>query len=172
MTRKRIKQAVIIKASVNKNNKRADVVNLTIAGVGFVTAGLQIAVGMGMVGSVAGAIPGALLIAHGTNNIIENGYYILYRDSYTGPVKFIYEGVGAQFGMSKRDADVIYTAVDISLSINGMVSYGLTVDAARLYRYLNTGPLWGLKSMGIKNMSTTCVIAGFFGGFTTIYIAK
>ncbi|CNG19955.1 DUF4225 domain-containing protein [Yersinia similis] len=169
MTRKRVKQAVIIKASVKKNNdvKRREIVSLTIAGVGFVTAGLQIVAGVGMVGSVAGTIPGALLIAHGTNNIIENGYYILYRESYTGPLKFLYEGVGAQFGLSKSDADVMYTAVDIALSINGIMSYKLTEDAARLYRYVNADLLWGLKSMGIKNMTTAEILLEIVGDINT-----
>ncbi|ABS48882.1 MULTISPECIES: DUF4225 domain-containing protein [Yersinia pseudotuberculosis complex] len=169
MTRERVKQAVIIKASVKKNNdvKRREIVSLTIAGVGFVTAGLQIVAGVGMVGSVAGTIPGALLIAHGTNNIIENGYYILYRESYTGPLKFLYEGVGAQFGLSKSDADVMYTAVDIALSINGIMSYKLTEDAARLYRYVNADLLWGLKSMGIKNMTTAEILLEIVGDINT-----
>ncbi|WP_025472217.1 DUF4225 domain-containing protein, partial [Yersinia pestis] len=103
MTRERVKQAVIIKASVKENNnvERNEVINLVFAGVGFVTAGLQIVAGVGMVGSVVGSIPGTLLILHGANNIVESGYYILYRESYTGPVKFVYEGVGAQFGLSK-----------------------------------------------------------------------
>ncbi|CRG51736.1 putative inner membrane protein [Yersinia wautersii] len=169
MTRKRVKQAVIIKASVKKNNdvKRREIVSLTIAGVGFVTAGLQIVAGVGMVGSVAGTIPGALLIAHGTNNIIENGYYILYRESYTGPLKFLYEGVGAQFGLSKSDADVMYTAVDIALSINGIMSYKLAEDVTRLYRYVNADLLWGLKSMGIKNMTTAEILLEIFGDINT-----
>ncbi|WP_145501874.1 DUF4225 domain-containing protein [Yersinia similis] len=172
MTRERVKQAVIIKASVKKNNdvKRREIVSLTIAGVGFVTAGLQIVAGVGMVGSVAGTIPGALLIAHGTNNIIENGYYILYRESYTGPLKFVYEGVGTQFGLSKSDSDVMYTAVDIALSINGIMSYKLAEDATRLYRYVNADLLWGLKSMDIKSVSSMSLMAEFFGGYTAINV--
>ncbi|WP_016673930.1 DUF4225 domain-containing protein, partial [Yersinia pestis] len=81
MTRERVKQAVIIKASVKENNnvERNEVINLVFAGVGFVTAGLQIVAGVGMVGSVVGSIPGTLLILHGANNIVESGYYILYR---------------------------------------------------------------------------------------------
>ncbi|WP_038930366.1 DUF4225 domain-containing protein, partial [Yersinia pestis] len=62
MTRERVKQAVIIKASVKENNnvERNEVINLVFAGVGFVTAGLQIVAGVGMVGSVVGSIPGTL----------------------------------------------------------------------------------------------------------------
>ncbi|AIN14692.1 putative inner membrane protein [Yersinia pseudotuberculosis] len=172
MTRERVKQAVIIKASVKKNNnvERNEVINLVFAGVGFVTAGLQIVAGIGMVGSVVGSIPGTLLILHGANNIVESGYYILYRESYTGPVKFVYEGVGAQFGLSKSDSAVMYTAVDVALSINGIMSYKLAEDATRLYRYVNADLLWGLKSMDIKNMSSMGLLAEFFGGYTAINV--
>ncbi|WP_431224509.1 DUF4225 domain-containing protein [Serratia sp. L9] len=94
-----------------------------------------------------------MLIAHGINNIVENGYFLLYRESYTGPLKFIYEGVGALFGIEKKDADVIYAFVDLSISINGLLGLRLDEDAVRLYRYIDTDLLWGLKEMGIKMMS-------------------
>ncbi|WP_016673963.1 DUF4225 domain-containing protein, partial [Yersinia pestis] len=97
-------------------------------------------------------------------------YYILYRESYTGPVKFVYEGVGAQFGLSKSDSAIMYTAVDVALSINGIMSYKLAEDATRLYRYVNADLLWGLKSMDIKNMSSMGLLAEFFGGYTAINV--
>ncbi|MCD3096380.1 DUF4225 domain-containing protein, partial [Salmonella enterica] len=87
--------------------------------------------------------------------------------SYTGPLKFLCEGVGAQFGLSKSDADVMYTAVDNALSINGIMSYKLTEDAARLYRYVNADLLWGLKSMGIKNMTTAEILLEIVGDINT-----
>ncbi|PSH11075.1 hypothetical protein B7R74_22180 [Yersinia pseudotuberculosis] len=174
MTRERVKQAVIIKASVGDKVKKYDGkidehINLTIAGVGFITAGFQIVIGVGMVGSVVGSIPGTLLILHGANNIVENGYYILYRESYTGPVKFVYEKIGEQFGISKSDSNAFYTTVDIALSVNISLGYRLSEDATRLYRYVNADLLWGLKSMGIKNMSTAEILVTLFGDFNTGY---
>ncbi|MCW7551041.1 DUF4225 domain-containing protein, partial [Photorhabdus sp. APURE] len=122
------------------------------------------------VDSGVGAALGTSLMAHGFNNIVESGYYILYRESYTGPVKFVYEGVGEKaFGMDKRDADVVYTSVDVGMSINGLLGYKLEPDSQRLYRYINADLLWGLKNQGIKMMGTEDIILEIVGDLNTIY---
>lgn len=109
--------------------------------------------GAGIAGTGAGIIPGTLLMAHGFNNVIENGYYLLYRESYTGPVRFVYRQIGSQLGLPNNNSDIIYTFVDIGLSINGLLGYRLTEDAQRLYRFINADLLWGMKNMGMKLMS-------------------
>lgn len=174
MTRQNVKQAIIVKAAVeqkakNINGRVDENIKLTIASIGFVTAGLQFVAGVGMVSTGLGITPGALMIAHGINNLVENGYYILYRKDYIGPVRFVYEGIGEQIGLSKRDSDVIYAAVDIALSVNGLLSYRLAEDATRLYRYVNADLLWGLKEMGINNMNTGEIIVEIGGDINTAY---
>ncbi|MDQ9126283.1 DUF4225 domain-containing protein [Serratia fonticola] len=173
LTRKQYRQAVVVKpivkkVSKGKNGKDVVDVDLIIAGVGFVSGSLQFVTGVGVASSGASAPFGGLLIAHGINNIVENGYFLLYRESYTGPLKFIYEGVGALVGIDKKDADVIYTVVDLSLSINSLLGVRLEEDAVRLYRYVNTDLLWGLKETGIKLMSKGEFYFEVFGDLNTI----
>jgi hypothetical protein len=173
LTRKQYRQAVVVKpivkkVSKGKNGKDVVDVDLIIAGVGFVSGSLQFVTGVGVASSGASAPFGGLLIAHGINNIVENGYFLLYRESYTGPLKFIYEGVGELVGIDKKDADVIYTVVDLSLSINSLLGVRLEDDAVRLYRYVNTDLLWGLKEMGIKLMSKGEFYFEIFGDLNTI----
>lgn len=174
MTRQNVKQAIVVKLAVDakakKLNGRIDEnIKITVASIGFVTAGLQFVAGVGMVSSGVGIAPGALMIAHGVNNFVENGYYILYRKDYTGPVRFVYEGIGEKIGLSKRDSDVVYTSVDIALSVNALLSYKLAEDATRLYRYVNADLLWGLKEMGVNNMSTGEIIVEIGGDINTAY---
>lgn len=173
LTRKQYRQAVAVKpivkkVSKGKNGKEVIDVDLIVAGVGFVSGGLQFVTGVGVASSGASAPFGGLLIAHGINNIVENGYFLLYRESYTGPLKFIYEGVGALLGVSAKDADVIYTFVDLSLSINGLFGLRLEEDAVRLYRYIDTDLLWGLKEMGIKLVSKNELYLEFMGSANTL----
>ncbi|WP_447883401.1 DUF4225 domain-containing protein [Serratia fonticola] len=173
LIRKQYRQAVVVKpivkkVSKGKNGKDVVDVDLIIAGVGFVSGSLQFVTGVGVASSGASAPFGGLLIAHGINNIVENGYFLLYRESYTGPLKFIYEGVGALVGIDKKDADVIYTVVDLSLSINSLLGVRLEEDAVRLYRYVNTDLLWGLKETGIKLMSKGEFYFEVFGDLNTI----
>lgn len=172
--RKNVKQAIVVKAVVDRKAKNLDGqvddnIKLIVASIGFVTAGLQFVAGVGMVSSGVGIAPGALMIAHGINNLVENGYYILYRKDYTGPVRFIYQGIGEQLGVSKRDSDVVYTVVDIALSLNGLLSYKLAEDATRLYRYVNADLLWGLKERGVNNMNAAEIIVEIGGDINTAY---
>lgn len=154
-----MKQVIIAKpvATEEDRNTRASEktqrINLAIASLGFVSGGLQLVAGAGIAGTGAGIIPGTLLMAHGFNNVIENGYYLLYRESYTGPVRFVYRQIGSQLGLPNNNSDIIYTFVDIGLSINGLLGYRLTEDAQRLYRFINADLLWGMKNMGMKLMS-------------------
>ncbi|TDB54151.1 DUF4225 domain-containing protein [Photorhabdus luminescens] len=173
LSQKRVRQAIVVKKKVNNENARGrndETANLIISWIGFVSGSIQLVGGFLAVDSGVGATLGASLMAHGFNNIVESGYYILYRESYTGPVKFVYEGVGEKaFGMDKRDADVVYTSVDVGMSINGLLGYKLEPDSQRLYRYINADLLWGLKNQGIKMMGTEDIILEIVGDLNTIY---
>ncbi|MCW7764576.1 DUF4225 domain-containing protein [Photorhabdus luminescens] len=173
LSQKRVRQAIVVKKKVNNENARGrndETANLIISWIGFVSGSIQLVGGFLAVDSGVGAALGASLMAHGFNNIVESGYYILYRESYTGPVKFVYEGVGEKaFGMDKRDADVVYTSVDVGMSINGLLGYKLEPDSQRLYRYINADLLWGLKNQGIKMMGTEDIILEIVGDLNTIY---
>lgn len=162
MSAKDVRQVIMVKpVSIKKAGKNVD---LFIAGMGFISGGLQVVAGVGLVETGIGG----LLIAHGVNNIIENGYYLLYREGYTGPLKFAYEGAGELFGISKQDSDVIYTFVDIALSVNGLLGCKLAEDAARLYRYVNADLLWGMKEIGYKTMSADELIVELIGDVNTV----
>ncbi|WP_445374357.1 DUF4225 domain-containing protein [Photorhabdus tasmaniensis] len=173
LSQKRVRQAIVVKKKSpdeNTKSRKDEVVNLIIAWIGFVSGSIQFLSGFITIDSLVGAAPGALLMAHGFNNIIENGHYILYRESYTGPVKFIYEGVGEKaFGMDKRNADVIYTSVDVGMSLNGLLGYKLEPDSQRLYRYINADLLDGLKRQGIEIMNYREITLEIIGDVNTVY---
>ncbi|TNH41764.1 DUF4225 domain-containing protein [Photorhabdus luminescens] len=173
LSQKRVRQAIVVKKKVNNENARGrndETANLIISWIGFVSGSIQLVGGFLAVDSGVGAALGASLMAHGFNNIVESGYYILYRESYTGPVKFVYEGVGEKaFGMDKRDADVVYTSVDVGMSINGLFGYKLEPDSQRLYRYINADLLVGLKRQGIEIMNYKELILELTGDASTVY---
>lgn len=173
LTKNLASQVVFVRPTVKEHTRSTsgrDVINVDIfiAGVGFVSGGLQIAAGVGMLGTGAGIIPGTLLIAHGINNVIENGYYLLRRESCTGPVRFIYEGIGDIFGLDSKDSDIIYTFVDVGLSLKGLFGYKLTEDAQRLYRYVSADLLWGMKKMGISLMGPGDIFIEIWGDMNTL----
>jgi hypothetical protein len=170
ISRKNARQAIIVKPqNPDEMMNRAEVIDLVIAGIGFVSGGLQFIGGVMLIDTGIGAPLGALMIAHGVNNVVENGYYVLYRESYTGPTRFVYEGVGDLFGISKKDSDVIYTATDIGMSANALLGVKLEEDIARLYRYVNADLLIGLKQQGLKSMTIYDKTAELMGDANTAY---
>lgn len=173
LTKKQMRQFVAVRpinVEHSKGDSGRDVINvdLFIAGVGFISGGLQVVAGVGMMSSGAGIVPGLLLTAHGVNNLIENGYYLLYQQSFTGPLRFVYEGVGDLFGLDTKVSDTIYTFVDVGLSLNGMFGYKLAEDAQRLYRYINADLLWGMKTMGINLMGPGDRVIEILGDTNTL----
>ncbi|MFP2513555.1 DUF4225 domain-containing protein [Buttiauxella agrestis] len=164
------RQVIIVKSILDnsKQRRKQENIDLAVAGIGFVAGGLQIASGAALIGSGVGIIPGTLLLAHGVNNVIESGYFLLFRESCTGPVRFVYEGIGEIVGLNKQKSDVIYTFVDVGISLNGLLAYKLTEEATRLYRYINADLLWGMKQMGMKIMSKKELILEVLGDTNTV----
>jgi len=138
---------------------------LIIAGVGFISGGLQMVAGMATIETGVGA----LFMAHGFNSVIENGYYILYREDFVGPVRFFYRGVAELFGVDYKKADDFYAVLDIGLSINSMLGTRLSSDAERLYRYIDADLLTGLKQNGVKLMTKGELIVEVGGDVNTVY---
>ncbi|SUW65207.1 Uncharacterised protein [Buttiauxella agrestis] len=165
------RQVIIVKPILDdsKQRRKQENIDLVVAGIGFVAGGLQIASGAALIGSGVGIIPGTLLLANGVNNVIESGCFLLFRESCTGPIRFVYEGIGEIIGLNKQASDVIYTFVDIGISLNGLLAYKLTEEATRLYRYINADLLWGMKQMGMKIMSKKELILEVLGDANTVF---
>ena len=76
---------------VEKN--QATTTTIALKQIGFVAGGAQVYGGASLcVGSLglACAAYGAPMIAHGLNNVYENGYYLLFREEQSGTVREAY----------------------------------------------------------------------------------
>lgn len=103
-------------------NNRATTTTLVLKQIGFVAGGAQVYGGASLcVGSLglACAAYGAPMIAHGLNNMYENGYYLLYREDQSGTLRDAYRYAAAKLGYGNNQADLAYGVVDISLSAYG-----------------------------------------------------
>lgn len=151
------------KMSRQKNKKKKSG-KLVVAGVGFISGGLQMAGGLFTLETGAGVV----MLAQGFNDVIENGYYILYREDYVGPVRFVYRGIGKLLGMSEKNSDALYAAVSVALSVTSMLGMRLEPDDERLYRYIDADLVVGMKTMGIKIMNSGELTFELISDFTTI----
>lgn len=147
-----------------QKNKKTKSGKLVVAGVGFISGGLQMAGGLFTLETGAGVV----MLAQGFNDVIENGYYILYREDYVGPVRFVYRGIGKLLGMSEKNSDALYATVSVALSVTSMLGMRLEPDDERLYRYIDADLVVGMKTMGIKIMNSGELTFELISDFTTI----
>ncbi|CAI1614607.1 Uncharacterised protein [Serratia ficaria] len=139
-----------------KKEKREKFSNLIMKQVGFVSGGSQIFAGIGTcalsVGIACGGV-GVPLIAQGTNNVYENGYYLLFRKNKVGSIREAYHYAANYLGYN-NEADIVYSSVDISLSGYGIFSKSLRPDSWRLFRYINSDYIRGWKQLGTVPLGT------------------
>ncbi|WP_174784899.1 DUF4225 domain-containing protein [Erwinia amylovora] len=128
---------------------------------GFIGGGGQIFSGFGICGSSMGAACAAYgmpLIAHGINNVYENGYYLIFRKDKQGYVRDGYRTVAKQLGYTSQQADTAYASVDIALSLYGLAKKSPKQDSWRLFNHINSDFIRGWQLMG--KIPLTAELAG------------
>lgn len=91
------------------------------------------------------------LMAHGANNIYENGHNLLEdRTDTEGPVRKGYQALAQSLGHEEREGNLAYSSVDLGLSAYGLSRYILKPDAWRLFRYIKTDYIRSYKGMGVS----------------------
>ncbi|WP_353739701.1 DUF4225 domain-containing protein [Yersinia nurmii] len=108
--------------------------------------------------------------AHGFNNTIENGYSLQYHEDYVGPVRFVYRGLAKQLlNIDESDADVLYSTVDISVSLNTLFGYRLEPDLQRFFIYMDADFITGLTKKGIRLMTASEIFLEIVDDYNTAY---
>lgn len=109
-------------------------------GAGFIAGVFQVAAGAAICTSPAIALCGVAglpMIAHGANNIYENGENLLTgRTDSEGWVRQGYQAVAKSMGGTPQDGNIAYGFADIGLSVYGMARMVLKTGAWRLFKYI------------------------------------
>lgn len=127
-------------------------VEIAQKGVGAIAGAFQIAAGAGICYGSVGTLclfAGAPMMAHGANNLYEDGRNLLENRSDThGPVRKIYQESAKLIGSGAPKGNIAYGAVDLGFSAYGIGRMVLKPDAWRLFRYINTDYIRAYKTMG------------------------
>lgn len=125
-------------------------------GAGTIAGAMQIITGAGVCYGSAGTlclVAGVPMMAHGANNVYENGRNLLEdRIDTEGPVRQGYQAVAKAVGYGEREGNMAYGATDIGLSAYALSRYVLKPDAWRLFRYVRADYVRSYKSMGASAM--------------------
>lgn len=150
-----------IRETENRNNRN----KLALKQVGFISGALQVAGGYGVCVGSAGALCNTLgvgLIAQGSNNMVENGHYLLFREDFNGPLRNGYRSISKNLGYGDYEADVFYNVVDLSLSAGTLISPVLKDGSWKLFYYIEDDFIASWKAMG----EIPIILEGFFDGMT------
>lgn len=135
-------------------------------GVGVIAGAFQFAAGVGICYGSAGTLcllAGAPMMAHGANNIYENGKNLWEgRKDTEGPVRKGYQEVSKMMGGGELEGNMAYGAVDLGLSVYGIRRMVLKPDAWRLFKYVKTDYIRSYKIAG-KN---TLILEGVSDSLT------
>ncbi|CAE12301.1 MULTISPECIES: DUF4225 domain-containing protein [Photorhabdus] len=159
LTANRVKQYAIIE----REKEKSSYTNLILKQIGFVGGGTQILAGYTVCKASLGlacASFGAPLMAHGYNNVVENGYYLLYRENINGGVREGYRYVANKIGLSDKDADITYATVDLVLSGYGIFRKVLKPreKSWSLFRNINSDFIRGWREMGVVSLTTEGIV--------------
>ncbi len=134
-----------------KNDK---VWHWVINGVGVVLGGMQVVAGLGVAavsfatGNVIGTGFGAMLILHGANGVVESSLNLFTgKNDAQGFLRKFYIGGAEFFGFDQRLAELAYTSMDLLLSVYGMARLIIKPQQYRLFHYLSTDYVRGIKDM-------------------------
>ncbi|WP_242685606.1 DUF4225 domain-containing protein [Photorhabdus sp. RW14-46] len=159
LTANRVKQYAIIE----REKEKSSYTNLILKQIGFVGGGTQILAGYTVCKASLGlacASFGAPLMAHGYNNVVENGYYLLYRENINGGVREGYRYVANKIGLSDKDADITYATVDLALSGYGIFKKVLKPreKSWKLFKNINSDFIRGWREMGVVSLTTEGIV--------------
>lgn len=140
--------------------------DIALKGIGVVAGSAQFMAGAGLCyGSVGLLCPffGVPLMAHGANNIYENGRNMLQGRSDTqGPVRKLYQKASSALGGTSIEGNIAYGTVDIGMSAYGLLRLRLRPDAWRLFRYVRTDYVRAYQMVS----KPALLIDGVSGGIT------
>lgn len=157
-----VRQYAYVEAVKNEKN---GVTTLLLKQVGFVGGGMQIIAGYGACAVSVGLLCSSLsvgLIAQGSNNMYENGYYLLFRENTSGYLRDGYRYTTKKLGYSDHEADMVYNFVDLTLSAGTLFNPALKPGAFKLFNYYDMDFVASWKLMN----TSAFITEGFFDGVT------
>lgn len=133
-------------------------------GAGVIAGALQVVAGAGICYGSAGTlclVAGVPMMAHGANNIYENGRDLIDGRSGTqGPIRQVYQAVAQVAGYDEKTGDIAYGTGDLLLSTYGVVRQVLKPDSWRLFRYIETDYVRAYKNASRGALTFEAIMGG------------
>ena len=170
--------SVKLYAIAERERERHSTLTITLKRVGFISGSMQVIGGFGLCKASLGAACksyGVPLMMQGSENVWENGYYLLYHeDPKRMPLRYAYRQVAKLLGSDDK-GDIAFSTGDLVLSFGSASTLTLRTDSWKLFRYIQEDYIrsWRtLGAVGVASELTGDVVSGFtiyqlFGGEST-----
>ena len=171
--------SVKLYAIAERERERHSTLTITLKRVGFISGSMQVIGGFGLCKASLGAACksyGVPLMMQGSENVWENGYYLLYHeDPKRMPLRYAYRQVAKLLGSDDKGGDIAFSTGDLVLSFGSASTLTLRTDSWKLFRYIQEDYIrsWRtLGAVGVASELTGDVVSGFtiyqlFGGEST-----
>lgn len=135
-----------------KERDATSIKTLSLKGVGFASGLFQIIGGVGFCAKdirTACKKIGIPLLIQGGENTYENAYYLfVHKEPKVVPVRQVYRYVSKLLGGDNEDGDIVFSSVDIGLSVGSLGGLTQSDSARRLFYYIRDDFIRGWKTMG------------------------
>ncbi|MEB4675145.1 DUF4225 domain-containing protein [Enterobacteriaceae bacterium G50] len=139
-------------AIAEREKDRHSTLTITLKRVGFVSGAMQVIGGTGICKVSLGAACKAYgfpLMIQGTENIWENGYYLIYHtDPEKVPVREAYRYAARLLGGDNKGGDIAFSAGDIVLSAGSLSSFALKEDSWKLFHFIQEDYIRNWSQLG------------------------
>ena len=156
-------------AIVEREREQHSTLTITLKRVGFISGAMQVIGGFGLCKASLGAACknyGVPLMIQGTENVWENGYYLLYHeDPKKMPLRYAYRQAAKLLGGDDKDGDIAFSTGDLVLSFSSASTRTLRTDLWRLFRYIQEDYIRSWRTLGAVG-GTNELIGDAVSGFT------
>lgn len=145
--------SVKLYAIAKRERVKHSILTISLKQVGFVSGAMQVIGGFGLCKASLGAACknyGVPLMMQGSENVWENGYYLLYHeDPKKMPLRYAYRQAAKLLGGDDKDGDIAFSTGDLILSFGSASTRTLRTDSWKLFHYIQEDYIRNWRTLGV-----------------------
>ncbi|HEX4502004.1 MAG TPA: DUF4225 domain-containing protein [Scandinavium sp.] len=136
-----------------REEQRHAISTIVLKDVGFIGGVMQSIGGVGICKLNLGAACktyGAALLLHGTENMWENGYYLVtHEEPNLMPLRNVYRSIAGLLGGTVKNGDIAFSVGDIGLSVGSASMLTLKPEAWKLLYYIREDYIRSWRTLSV-----------------------
>ncbi|EDD1610380.1 DUF4225 domain-containing protein, partial [Salmonella enterica] len=165
--------SVKLYAIAERERGRHSSLTIVLKQVRFVSGAMQVIGGFGLCKTTLSAACktyGVPLMVQGSENVWENGYYLLYhQEPGKMPLRYAYRQAAKLMGGDEKDGDIAFSTGDLILSFGSASTLTLRSDSWKLFHYIREDYIRNWRTLGVAGGMSE-LIGDAVSGFTIYHL--